>query len=241
MVGRAEAVTVGFRPTAVVVGFQGKKGAELQIGFDGAQPRVPRGTELQKSQTNYLLGSDPAHWRTHVANYARVTYSDLYPGIDAVFYGNGHQIEHDFIVAPGADYQQIRLHLSNNAHVSLDKDGTLTINLEDGSVQLQKPVIYQEVNGKRRERTGSFRLLPTGKIGFTISDYDPRYKLIIDPVLSFSTYLSSLASVANLVATYASGDTYVSGYSSLGSRPPRTPFKAAVAARRIWLSPLSPS
>lgn len=198
MVGRAAGVALGFRPAGVVVSLAGQRSSQFQIDFPGARPSVPKGSDLQKSQTNYLLCSDPAQWRTHVSNYARVIYRDLYPGIDAIFYGNGHQMEHDFIVSPGADYRQIHIHLSNNAHVVLGEAGALTINLEDGSVQMQKPVIYQEVNGERREKSGSFRTLPDGEIGFTISDYDPHYKLIIDSVLSFSTYISTFAPVETL-------------------------------------------
>lgn len=39
---------------------------------------------------------------------------------------------------------------------------------------------------------------------------------MIDPVLSFSTYLSPLAQDANLIATDASGNSYVAGYATLG-------------------------
>jgi hypothetical protein len=216
MVGRAAGMTLAFRPAAVEVGFQEKKAGPLQIEFDGAQPTVPSGAELQNSQTNYLLGGDPAHWRTHVPNYARVVYAGLYPGIDAVFYGNGYQMEHDFIVSPGADYRQIRLHVSSNARVSLGKDGELTLTLEDGFLQMQRPVVYQEEGGKRKLRSGSFTRLPDGDIGFKVAFYDPLHTLIIDPVLSFATYLSPLALTANLIATDASGNNYVSGVATLG-------------------------
>jgi Abnormal spindle-like microcephaly-assoc'd, ASPM-SPD-2-Hydin len=224
MVGRAANMTVGFQPAAVVVGFQGKKASQFKIEFSGAQPTAPSGAELQKSQTNYLLGNDPTHWRTHVPNYARVTYTGLYPGIDAVFYGNGHQMEHDFIVYPGADYGKIRMHLTDNARASLGRDGALVITLEDGSLLMQKPVIYQEEAGKSQERRGSFRLLPNGDIGFIVAGYDPRQTLVIDPVLSFSTYLSPMASVANRIATDTAGDNYLTGIGTLGFPVTRTAF-----------------
>jgi hypothetical protein len=216
MVGRMAGMTVGFRPASLVIALPGKKVGKFQIEFEGAQPTVPIGAERKQSQTNYLIGNDPENWRTHVPNYAQVIYAGLYPGIDAVFYGNGHQMEHDFIVSPGADYRQIRMHLAGNAHASLGSDGVLTIALEGDSLQMQKPVIYQEEAGKRQQRSGSFRLLPDGDIGFTVTGYDPRRKLVIDPVLSFSTYLSSQASVANLIATDTAGNNYVAGYGTYG-------------------------
>jgi hypothetical protein len=219
ILGRTSNMTVGFQSGAFVVGFQGKTASQFKIEFDGAQPSVPSGDKLQQSQTNYLLGDDPAQWRTHVPNYARVIYTSLYPGIDAVFYGTDYQMEHDFIVSPGANYRQIRMHLSNNARASIGRDGVLSITLADGSLQMQKPVIYQEEAGKRHRRSGSFRLLPDGDIGFTVIGYDPRQTLVIDPVLSFSTYLSTQASVANLIATDATGNNYIAGSGSLGAFP----------------------
>jgi hypothetical protein len=108
------------------------------------------------------------------------------------------------------------MHFPNNARLSLDEDGTLNITIDGGLLQMQKPIIYQEEHGKRQPRSGSFRVLPNGDVGFKIGGYDPRQPLVIDPVLSFSTYLSPLGSVANLIATDASGNNYVSGIASLG-------------------------
>ena len=108
MIGRVAGGTVGLRSAAIDI-YTGKESGSLAISFDSAQPAAPTGVDLAQSQTNYLLGSDPALWRTHVSNYSKVLYSGLYRGIAAVFYGNGDRLEHDFIVKPGADYQQIRM------------------------------------------------------------------------------------------------------------------------------------
>jgi hypothetical protein len=143
---------------------QGSHASRLSIGFAGASPAVPHGSLLQKSQTNYLLGNDAAQWRTHIPNYKRVIYEGLYPGIDAVFYGNGQMLEHDFVIAPGADYRQIHLHLSD-AHATIADDGEMTIALAGGDLRMHKPVIYQDAPGGRQLRKGSFQLLADGDIG----------------------------------------------------------------------------
>ena len=61
--------------------------------------------------SNYLKGSDPAHWVTGVKRYAKVRYEQVYPGVDLVYYGvlpgKERRLEHDFIVAPGANYRKI--------------------------------------------------------------------------------------------------------------------------------------
>src|SRR5579885_3821844 len=53
--------------------------------------------------SNYFLGNDPAKWRTDIPTYKRIALREIYPGIDAVFYGNQRQLEYDLVVAPGAD------------------------------------------------------------------------------------------------------------------------------------------
>ncbi|MBB5329011.1 choice-of-anchor D domain-containing protein [Tunturiibacter gelidoferens] len=216
LMGRATGITIQLRRAAITVSLHEAHSDQFEIKFAGAQPSAPQGTDLQKSETNYLVGTDPNRWRIHVPNYGRVTYASLYAGIDAVFYGNGRQLEHDFIVSPGADYRQIRMHLSGNTSASLDGGGSLCIPLAHGSLKMQKPFIYQADAGKKIQRSGAFRLLPGGDIGFSVAAYDSSRPLIIDPVLSFSTYLSPAAENANLIATDAAGNNYVSGYGSLG-------------------------
>ncbi len=229
MLGRAAGLTMGFRPRVVDVGFQGKKTSQLEIEFKGASSTVPAGTNLLKSQTNYLLGADPAHWRTHVPNYSKVTYAGLYPGIDAIFYGNGQQMEHDFVVSPGGDYRQIRMHLSSNASASVGKDGALLIALPDGSLQMQKPLVYQEENGKRQQRSGKIILLSDREIGFSIAEYDSRQTLVIDPVLSFATYLDGSTGMdwIHALAADAAGNIYVTGSTSSSDFPSVKPEQPA--------------
>ena len=69
--------------------------------------------------------------------------------------------------------------------------GELTIALPAGKLQMHKPVIYQDMPDGRQQRNGGFRASAGGDITFTVSSYDPRRTLVIDPVLSFSTYLAT--------------------------------------------------
>ena len=51
-------------------------------------------------QSNYLLGSDPKHWRLQVPGYEKVAYQHVYPGIDATYYGNQRQPEKSKTLGP---------------------------------------------------------------------------------------------------------------------------------------------
>jgi hypothetical protein len=215
MIGRVAGGAIEFWPSAIAIRSGRKETGGFGISFDGARSTVPKGANLEQSQTNYLLGNDPSNWRTHVSNYAEVVYSNLYPGIDAVFYGNGNHLEHDFIVKPGADYRQIHIRFSGS-RVQMNKDGSLIMTMAGDSLRVDAPSIYQNVDGKRHRRNGAFRVLPNRDVGFTVESYDPHFDLDIDPILIFSTYLSPLGSDGNGIATDAAGNSYVTGYATLG-------------------------
>ncbi|HEV2827982.1 MAG TPA: hypothetical protein VGW76_10305, partial [Pyrinomonadaceae bacterium] len=71
--------------------------AVLRMKVVGARPSaVTKGEDELAGKVNYFRGSDPAKWRTDVSTFARVRYTEVYPGIDLVYYGNQRQLEYDF-------------------------------------------------------------------------------------------------------------------------------------------------
>jgi hypothetical protein len=82
----------------------------LQLAGANRKPVITQEDELP-AKSNYFIGNDPTKWRTNISNYGRVRYGEIYPGIDLVYYGNQGQLEHDFVVAPGADPSRIKLRL----------------------------------------------------------------------------------------------------------------------------------
>ncbi len=149
-------------------------------------------------------------------NYAQVRYNRIYPGTDLVFYGNGGVLEHDFQLQPGADPSLIAFQLEGAETVTLDETGDLEIGLAGGAITFERPVAYQTVAGVRHNVNAAFVVDRERTIRFQLGSYVPAEKLVIDPILSFSTYVSPLASDANLIATDAAGNNYISGAASLG-------------------------
>src|SRR5262249_24945873 len=133
--------------------------------------------------------NDPGKWRTNVPTYAKVRYSEVYSGIDLMYYGNGRQLEYDFVVAPGGDPGAIRLAFDGSRGVTIDRDGDLVLKIETGGeeVRFRKPVVYQLVRGSRQEVDA--RLSGTNEVRFKVSSHDLEEPLVIDPILSYSTYL----------------------------------------------------
>src|SRR5207253_1123716 len=100
-------------------------------------------------KVNYLLGKDPAQWRTGLATYGKVRYRGVYPGIDLVYYGNQRQLEYDFVVAPGVNPAAIRFALTDARRLRVDQHGDLVADLPGGHIVWRHPVAYQEIAGKR--------------------------------------------------------------------------------------------
>jgi hypothetical protein len=191
-----------------------KDDEEVVMRLLGAQKDAAiTGDGLTEGRTNYLVGKDSTRWLRGVPNYAEVRYSEIYPGTSLLFYGNDGVLEHDFELMPGADPARIAFRLEGSKKLTVAQNGDLGIELGTGEIRFEKPVAYQTIDGSRRLVDAAFQLEADGSIHFKLGKYDPSAKLIIDPVLSFATYLSTYPGEANLIATDADGDNYVSGSS----------------------------
>jgi hypothetical protein len=175
---------------AVLALHQGTGGDVLHFQLVGADPSAQVvGRDELITKTNYLIGSDPTQWRTDVPNYGKVEYRDVYPGINLVYYGNQGQLEYDFVVAPGADPGAVRMSIQGAKSLALDAQGELVLHTAGGDVVQHAPVIYQEVGGARQPVAGEFVLGQNNEVGFHLGAYDRSRPLVMDPILSYSTYL----------------------------------------------------
>jgi hypothetical protein len=206
--------------------------ALLRMKLVGANPN-PKivGTDELPGKSNYFIGSDPKKWRTNVPNYAKVKYANVYPGVDLVYYGNQGKLEYDFVVQPGADPRQVALqivappssrHAAKMAALRVDRNGDLVVAIDGGEVIFHKPLVYQPATykGLRTTNGGGRDLLegqyvPRGdnRIGFQLAGYDRRRPVVIDPVLTYSSYLGgSEDDVGAGIAVDVLGSIYVVGY-----------------------------
>jgi beta-propeller repeat-containing protein len=189
-------------------------------------PRIEGVGELP-GKSNYFIGNDPKKWRTNIANYARVEYRDVYPGVNLTYYGNQRLLEYDLTVAPGADPGVIRLAFEGIRKMRLDDHGDLVLRTKGGEIVQQKPVVYQEANGTKREISGRYVIKGRGQVGLQVARYDASKPLVIDPVLSYSTYLGEGRGFG--IAVDPAGNAYVTGETDSVNFPTVNAFQPTFA------------
>jgi len=193
----------------------------VRLRYAGANPHPQVvGLDRLPGVSNYFIGNDRTKWRTNVPSYARVELRDVYPGIDLVYYGRNGQLEYDWVLMPGADPQRIQLAVEGTKQVHLDAQGNVI--LQSGGVRMRqaRPIIYQEIVGTKRPVSGHYVLAGHRQIGLVVGAYNRRARLVIDPVLVYSTYLGGSGDdYGRGIAVDAAGSAYVTGQAESANFP----------------------
>lgn len=215
----------------------------VRLRFEGANPAVQLsgGTQLP-GRASYFRGDSPAHWHTNVPTYAGIRYAALYPGIDLHYDGLSGQLKGTYTIAPGADPERIRWRYEGSVHVQIDEpSGDLLVERPGAPALIEHaPTAWQEINGRRAEVPVRFMIRANGLLGFALGHYDRAYPLIIDPTLSYSTYLGGNGSdTIEALALDSIGNIYLTG-STISSDFPGAPLNQSVRGQGdIFVAKLS--
>ncbi|MDQ2826774.1 MAG: SBBP repeat-containing protein, partial [Actinomycetota bacterium] len=197
-------------------------GADLHAPLVGRDPLPGTVTRLH--------GDDPAAWNAALPTYGAVLVPQVWPGVDMVWHGDQRRLEHDMVVAPGADPAAVALDVDGARSLAVDAGGNLTIDLGATTALMARPVLYQEAPGGRRSVSGSFKLLGPTRIGFRVGAYDRGLPLVIDPTLLTSTVLGGAGADNGYgIATDREGNTYVVGSTESADFPTGTAFQPKLA------------
>jgi hypothetical protein len=202
--------------------------AVLRMQLAGANPQpAVVGLDKQEGIVNYFVGNDPAQWHADIPTYARVQYSEVYPGVDMIYYGDGLQMEYDFVVQPGADANRVSLKFVGADDLHVDANGDLVIRTAAGEVRQPKPSIYQDAEGARQQIQGSYLIKDNGEVGFSLGAHDASKPLVIDPVLAYSTYLGGSGQENGRgIKVDAAGNAYVTGRTASTNFPTANAIQA---------------
>ncbi|HEY6769280.1 MAG TPA: SBBP repeat-containing protein, partial [Candidatus Sulfotelmatobacter sp.] len=259
-----DAHTLGMNPAAFQKHNDDEKSAVLRMKLVGARVSAPvSGSGEQEGKSNYFIGNDPSQWRTNVSNYSQVRYENAYPGVDLVYYGNQQQLEYDFVVAPGSDPRDIALDVTSEDEAGrigsprIADNGDLMVPTNGGEVRFHKPVVYQTDGSSNQHAAGGdpvaveaknivdgrWVLKGRNRVGFELGAYDATKTLVIDPALSYSTYLGGTGTDGAFgVAIDSAGNCYVTGFTTSTNFPTKNPYqKKSGGAIDTFVTKLNPT
>lgn len=214
-------------------------GSVLRMSFIGANPSSQTtGREIAVTKTNYIRSNDPGQWHTGIANYKELFYHNIYEGIDLVFYGaESGELEYDFIVSPETDPNSIAMSFTGADELEIDDAGDLVITAGQQSYVQRAPMSYQGERASPRAQVESRYILDGKKIGFELGDYDRTKPLVIDPVLTYSTYLGgTFGDEGNGIAVDITGSAYVVGTTTSADFPLANAYDSTLTGTAVFPS-----
>ncbi|HTD21298.1 MAG TPA: SBBP repeat-containing protein [Terriglobales bacterium] len=251
--------------TATVVRLQ-LAGEKLNLA-----PKISGLAELP-GRSNYFKGSNRQRWATNIPNYEQVQYRGVYPGVDMVYYGNQRQLEYDMVVAPHADPSAIHFQVQGARSMEIAPSGDLILHTTNGDVALRKPLLYQPKIAQQkiagtiplspnegpsnasplsspaadqpapREMVNGSYVIQGNEIQFQVSAYDNNRPLIIDPVLTYSTFLGgSSFDQGSAIAADINGNAYIAGETNSPDFPTTNTINPFNQAQMVFIAKLSPA
>jgi hypothetical protein len=176
--------------------------------------------EAQSGVSNYMIGNDSSKWLTDVAQYTKLRYENVYPGIDVVYQGDKQHLRYDFVVKPGASANSIAMAFEGAEKLAVTKDGDLAMTLGGKTLVTRRPYTYQETNGTKKEVASHF-VVKNNRVTFELASYDNSKDVVIDPSVLFISYLGGLLNDSvngvAIVNTYQSVSTAPSFYYVTGT------------------------
>ncbi len=198
------------------------RNAEIRMRLlDARDDASVEAVDALAGRTHYYSGSTPDTWMTDVPNFGRVRVTDVYEGIDLVYYGKQGQLEYDFVVAPGIDPGVVGMAFRGADGLDLI-GGDLIIETRAGRLTLERPFTYQDIDGERREIESAYVLDEDRNVRFELGTYDRTRPLVIDPTLTYFvdfgledllgfTFFSARDNALAVAVEPLSGEVYVAG------------------------------
>ncbi|NQV02934.1 MAG: hypothetical protein HQ542_09830, partial [Bacteroidia bacterium] len=140
-------------------------------------------TEPSPDYLNYYTVGTPEKGVTRVRSYKKITYKDIYPGIDVEFLvDENHRFEYNFLVHPGGNIAFLQIQILGSQKIKEIPNG-LSVTTTIGIIDELIPLCFYRMNDISFPVKGKFSKKEEDIYGFVISESIPEYaELIIDPI-----------------------------------------------------------
>lgn len=103
--------------------------------------------------------------------YTAVAYRDIYPGTDVIFHGDQQRrrIGLDLNLSPGADPGGVVLEFDGATGIILDAQGNAVVRVGDASLLLERPVVFENRNGRHRPVPAAYQIEPNNRLRFLVA------------------------------------------------------------------------
>ena len=193
---------------------QGQQTKRARMEFVGASGAAEvSGIEKLAAKINYFTGNDPARWQSGLDAFGQVRTANLYDGINVVYYGNQQRLEYDFDLRPGARPESIAIRFTGADRVTVNPQGELVVEVGGHQIIQHQPVAYQTYGNAEHPIPVGYKILDAHTVAFAVGHYNHGLTLVIDPVLSYSTFFGGNAKdIACSVALGTNDDSvYIAG------------------------------
>ncbi len=183
-------------------------------------------------------------------SFQQITYKEVYPGIDWVFYFNASgKLEHDFIIHPGGKVSDIRIQYNGAAALAINKDGSLTAKTPMGAITEAAPHSYILTDDVHKNSViASSFVLDKNVLRFRTAAHSGT--LVIDPAVEWATYYGGdvgpntfVATTIDKITTDHAGNVYIGGRAYASNNIATTGSYQTIldGANNIYIAKFSPS
>ena len=177
----------------------------LDVILEGADPSaliVPGSEEPLKE--HYHLSGNQDNEQT-VRSYNRVTYQNIYQGIDWVLYIKNGKLEYDFIVHPGGNAKDIKMRYDGATSLTYGGDGVTAFTPFGDITEGHLRAYIREDNAK----VSCNYQLKDNYLAFDVAKCPGT--LVVDPTLAWGTYFGGSEAESRVIAKADSGGIYIGG------------------------------
>ncbi len=169
---------------------------------------------------NYGMDKDIQHDINFVKGYKRITYKNIYEGIDIEYtFHEKTGIKYNIFVHPGADISKVKLKYSGTPTIFLDEESNVIIKTPLGNIIDHAPFSLSEKNGLTIKTKF---VLKNNVLSFQVDEYDRSQSLLIDPWISstlpeLDTAYEIAVDPAGNVLVYGDYNSQVKKYDNTGA------------------------